>query len=102
MTFGFKVATACAVMTAIAGMAQAQPNCGDRDKIVTHLQSKYQETHRASGLESETKMVEIWTSGDSGTWTILITRANGVTCVAAAGQNWLDLKEQDVALGQPS
>lgn len=102
MTFGFKVAMSVAALTICAGVAQAQPNCGDRDKIVTHLQSKYQETHRASGLESDTKMVEIWTSGDSGTWTILITQANGVTCVAAAGQNWLDLGEQDVALGQPS
>jgi len=66
------------------------------------LQAKYKETHRASGLESDTKMVEIWTSEASGTWTILITQANGQTCVAAAGKNWLDMPVQEIKIGQAS
>lgn len=79
-----------------------EPACASRDKIVGQLSAKYQESHRASGLESDTKMVEIWTSPASGTWTILVTQANGITCIAAAGKNWLELKETDLALGAAS
>jgi len=102
MKNGFKVLVAAAVLTSLAGSATAQTACGDRDKIVGQLQAKYQESHRASGLETDTKMVEIWTSEASGTWTILVTQANGQTCVAAAGKNWLDMPGSGVKLGQAS
>ena len=102
MNNGFKVLTIAAIATCFAGSAVAQTACGDRDKIVGQLQAKYQESHRASGLETDTKMVEIWTSEASGSWTILITQANGQTCVAAAGKNWLDMPSSDIKLGQAS
>ena len=87
MKKGFKIVLMSALAASLAGPAIAQTACGDRDKIVGQLQAKYKESHRASGLETDTKMVEIWTSEASGTWTILITQANGISCVAAAGKN---------------
>ncbi len=102
MKNGFGILISAVFSLGFAGTAMAQTACGERDKIITQLQSKYQESHRASGLETDTKMVEIWTSKDSGTWTILITKANGVTCVAAAGKNWLDMPETELQLGQAS
>ena len=102
MKNGFGVLISAAVLLSMGGSAAAQTACGDRDKIVGQLQAKYQETHRASGLETDTKMVEIWTSEASGTWTILVTQANGTTCVAAAGRNWLDMPDAEVTLGQAS
>jgi len=102
MKNGFNVVLAAACLASFGGAAMAQTACGDRDKIVGQLQGKYNESHRASGLETDTKMVEIWTSGDSGTWTILITKANGQTCVAAAGRNWLDMPQEEIKLGQAS
>jgi|GEM_PF-7018226 len=56
MKNGFKVLVAAAVLTSLAGSATAQTACGDRDKIVGQLQAKYQESHRASGLETDTKI----------------------------------------------
>lgn len=102
MKNGFRLLMAMTVLTGFASTAVAQTACGERDKIVGQLQAKYKETHRASGLESDTKMVEIWTSEASGTWTILITQANGQTCVAAAGKNWLDMPVQEIKIGQAS
>ncbi len=102
MKNGFKVLVLSACLTGVAGTAMAQQACGNRDKIVGQLQTKYKETHRASGLETDTKMVEIWTSEESGTWTISITQANGVTCVAAAGKSWLDMPASEIKLGQAS
>lgn len=77
-----------------------QPACGERAKIVDQLKIRFKETHRASGLESATKMVEIWTSESSGSWTILVTQASGITCIAAAGRNWLDMPKDMTVLGR--
>lgn len=81
--------------------ASAQSLCEDRSEIVVKLKEIYQENHVASGLESGSKMVEIWT-GTNGTWTILITRASGISCVVASGDNWLDLPAGTPALGTES
>jgi hypothetical protein len=35
-------------------------------------------------------MVELFVSS-AGSWTMLVTRPNGIACVAAAGQGWADL-----------
>jgi len=98
-----KLATMASVLAIAPVLANAaEPACAARDKIIGQLSAKYQESHRASGLESDTKMVEIWTSPTSGTWTILVTQANGITCIAAAGKNWLELTDTDLALGTAS
>ena len=95
-------------VVAIAAVAFAGPAlaagqaCGDRAAITERLASKYSEAHIASGLQSETKMVEIWTSPKTGSWTILITEASGRTCIAAAGQSWLDITGAEQVVGQAS
>ncbi len=102
MKNGFSLLVATTLLTGVVSTAAAQTACGARDKIVGQLQAKYEESHRASGLETDTKMVEIWTSEASGTWTILITEANGQTCIAAAGKSWLDMPVQEIKVGQAS
>lgn len=96
-----KGAACVALVAGIAPAAAAEEACAERGQIVDQLKSKYAESHRASGLETDTQMVEIWTSKSSGTWTILVTRADGISCIAAAGRNWLDI-EEDVVLGTSS
>lgn len=92
-----------AALSFCGAMAQAgQPACGSRDSIVTKLKANFQESHRASGLESDTKMIEIWTSETSGSWTILVTKASGVSCIAAAGKNWLDMPTAPIPVGKAS
>ena len=81
--------------------AEAGGLCEDRDALVSKLKEIYHESHVASGLESASKMVEIWT-GSSGSWTILVTRASGISCVVATGNNWLDLPKGAPALGTNS
>jgi hypothetical protein len=76
--------------------------CGDRGDIVGHLTNKYQESHQASGLQSESKMIELWTSSATGSWTILVTEPTGKTCIAAAGQSWLDMKSEAPVSGKAS
>ncbi len=73
-----------------ASAAQAQTACGTRDSIVKKLDEKYGETRRGGGLAGPKGIVEIWASEETGTWTILKTTPNGLTCVMAVGTAWHD------------
>ncbi len=33
-------------------------------------------------------VTELFTNGKSGSWTILVTRTNGLSCIAASGEDW--------------
>ncbi|MFQ5958023.1 MAG: hypothetical protein ACE5LF_01500 [Alphaproteobacteria bacterium] len=67
--------------------AGAQAACGDRDKFVVLLGENYAERAVAIGLTASGRVLEVFTAL-SGTWTILVTYPNGVTCVVATGESW--------------
>ena len=69
---------------------QAQTNCAARDTVVEKLATGYGEALAGGGLQSATSVFEVWVSAEKGTWTILMTRADGVSCIMASGTNWLD------------
>jgi len=92
---------ACALVTAIATPALAEPGaapCAPRDQIVAQLEKKYGETRRGAGLQNRGSVTEVFASAETGTWTILVTRPNGVSCAVAAGEAWL---EDIAALASP-
>jgi hypothetical protein len=62
-----------------------QANCGQRSQVIERLESKYGETRRSIGLAANNGVVEIYASAASGTWTIIMTLPNGMTCLVAAG-----------------
>ena len=39
------------------------------------------------GMSTNGGLVELYTS-DTGTWTLMLTQPDGVSCLIAAGQNW--------------
>ncbi|MFN3614512.1 MAG: hypothetical protein ACK4WC_08130, partial [Rubrimonas sp.] len=49
---------------------------------------KYGETRRAAGLQNRGSVTEIFASEKTGTWTIIVTRPDGVACAVAAGEAW--------------
>ena len=76
--------------TVAAGLpapAAAQMVCGERVEIVNALQSGHQERKTAGGLSGSGGLVELFT-GDSGTWTLLLTLPGGPTCLLGAGEDW--------------
>ncbi len=70
--------------------AVAMTNCGDRDHVIASLSEKFSERHIASGFQSEAGLMEIWASDSDDTWTILLTRPDGQTCIMASGTHWLE------------
>jgi hypothetical protein len=69
--------------------AQQLP-CGNRDDMVKSLSSQYREQPRALGLASQTAIIEVFTS-NTGSWTILLTRPDGASCILSAGEAWQDI-----------
>ena len=68
---------------------QARVACAPRAALVDKLSSAYSETREGAGLRTGTQILEIWTSAETGTWTVLITRADGLSCIVASGTHWL-------------
>ena len=78
-------AAAAAVVLGAPG-AEAQAICGQRAAIVDQLETKYGETRRSIGFQQGRGVVETWANDDTGTWSIVVTNPQGITCLLAAGE----------------
>lgn len=76
----------------LAAQAQGQ-NCGNRELVVERLTSKYGESRQSIGMAPKGRVVEVFASLETGTWTITVTSPNGVTCLVASGQSYEDINE---------
>ena len=70
-----------------ARSASAQTACGERAKFLSNLAKTHKEAPTSIGVTSAGQVVEVLTSA-GGSWTIIVTAANGRTCVVAAGEAW--------------
>ena len=68
----------------------AGPACGPRDDLVQRLSTQFGETRRGIGLGRQNKVVEVFASEATGSWTITVTMPDGRTCLVASGQSWED------------
>ncbi|MEO0917539.1 MAG: hypothetical protein AAFY31_11250 [Pseudomonadota bacterium] len=83
---------AAALLTPLAAHAQGQ-NCGNRDLVVERLTTKYGESRQSIGMAPKGRVVEVYASHETGTWTITVTMPNGITCLVASGQSFENLDE---------
>jgi hypothetical protein len=90
------VTTAAALLIAVQGASTtaeaASPVCGPRTQLLDQLTKKYKEAPVGVGIANNGALVEVLTSNDGATWTILISRPDGTSCLVAAGQEWQALK----------
>lgn len=77
---------------ASAAAAQSQ-NCGQRAAVIATLADRYGESRQSIGMATEGRVVEVFASLETGTWTITITLPNGMTCLVASGQSYENLDE---------
>lgn len=78
---------AVCVYLLVATSVEAQ-NCAKRDLVVERLSGKYLEHQHATGTQGENAILEIHFSLDTGTFTVLVTNAHGVSCIVATGENF--------------
>jgi len=75
--------------------AQGAPSCASHDEALALLRNKYQERRVAVGVTSAGGLVEVLSSKDGGTWTILVTAPNGQSCIVSAGEGWRVVKPEE-------
>jgi hypothetical protein len=94
-------------MLALAFEARAQmgPNtpgmmrCHDRSMIVAQLAEKYGEAQIAAGLHSNGNLIEVYSSEEKDTWTVISSTPDGMSCIVAAGKGW---QQKPVLPGSPA
>lgn len=78
--------------TAASPISAQGLHCAARDLVVERLESKYSEALTAGGLQGAatgtTSLVEVWASEKTGTFTVIMTNPQGVSCIVAAGTDW--------------
>lgn len=70
-----------------ANGANAQ-NCAPRERAVAILAERYAETPRMLGLDPRGAIVELFASDETGTWILLVTNPNLVSCIIATGDDF--------------
>lgn len=70
------------------GVGNAQlSSCGKRETFVRYLGEKYKETPKFIAITGNINLIEVFTSV-AGTWTVLITSPDKITCIIASGDSW--------------
>ena len=92
-----RTAIGALAILAFTGSANASFQCGAHKQMIEVLASKYSEAPKAIGTVNERRFMEVYVS-KSGSWTILVTSADGNSCIVAAGQDWEDVPHNLTAL----
>jgi hypothetical protein len=81
---------ALAVCFCTSANAQQPAQCAPRDVQVQQLTERYGESPVAMGL-SAVGVVEYWANPSTGTWTVTITRPDGILCGIIAGLDFVPM-----------
>ena len=80
MSIGFGILA----LTAQEAFSQERTNCAPREIALKQLAERWGETRRSVML-ARNRVFEVFAAKESGTWTILRTTPDGVSCVVASG-----------------
>jgi hypothetical protein len=68
--------------------AFAAPGCLSYDTMSELLAREYTETPVAAGLAQTGKLLQVFAAKDGSSWTVVLTRPDGMSCIVAAGRHW--------------
>lgn len=66
----------------------AASNCAPRDAVATALAMNHGEAPVSGGIQGNSRILEVFVSEETDTWSILVTNANGMACIVASGTDW--------------
>lgn len=88
---------AATCLLAVASPASAARLCLPHSDIAELLDVRFSEARIAGGVASGGGLIEVFSSADGATWTIVVTSPQGMSCVVSAGESWHSKKA--IALG---
>ncbi|SPH23508.1 hypothetical protein DEA8626_02572 [Defluviimonas aquaemixtae] len=62
--------------------------CFERGHLIEKLAGGYGERQTGAGLSGPQQLVELWSSSETGSFTIVLTQPDGRSCVLATGTSW--------------
>jgi len=65
----------------------AAAECGKHEKVIAFLGKKYKEQLQAMGMVSNKGFMQLFVA-ETGTWTVILTTPQGISCIVAAGDNY--------------
>ena len=87
---------AALILMASGKPAEAKQLCSQHGKVIAQFAKVYKELPVAGGLTRDGRLVQVLSTGDGITWTIVISKPDGMTCVMMAGEGWRKLKLKDI------
>ncbi len=92
------IAIAMMLLSGAALMARpvaAQTAAMPRTAVVELLGDRYAEQPVGLGIAQNGGIIELFTSQDGATWTIVLTMPNGLSQVIATGESWMQITPLD-------
>jgi hypothetical protein len=65
--------------------------CHSHTGLTEMLGKKFAEQPTAIGLQSNGQLIEVFVANDGTSWTIVVTRPDGWSCIVAVGEHWESL-----------
>jgi hypothetical protein len=87
----------------LTGPAFAQA-CAPRPDVIAKLTDTYGEALRFGGLQKTRggqAVLEVWASPETGTYTVLLSHPNGLSCIMGAGTDFFEAIPADEPAGNP-
>lgn len=69
-------------------VAARQSPCGTHEEIIRTLAERWGERSAGMGIVANGFVIEFVTNPETGSFTVIMTRPGGATCVVLAGENW--------------
>jgi hypothetical protein len=93
-----KILTTVALTLCSTSLAHAgTPRCAPHADMLLVLAKQYGEAPQAIGLVNGDRVIEVLSS-KAGTFTILVTQPDGMTCILAAGQEFEEVPDHLASL----
>ncbi len=71
--------------------AEAQTVCVAHADLIQQLSLKFAEEPMALGLGSDGSVMQLFTSKDGETWTLVRITTDGTSCMMAGGKSWIEM-----------
>lgn len=84
-------AFALALLLVVRSPASAAPICETHKQVVEQLANGFSEVPIAIALASDGIVIEVFSRGDRATWSIVMTKPDGTSCIVASGESWENL-----------
>jgi hypothetical protein len=82
------VALALGLLIYTAATAKAQPVCLPHEDLKEQLYANFSEAPAAIAIANNGALVQLFAKRDRSSWTLVMARPGGLSCVLVAGEDW--------------